>query len=222
MGSSAALALAAAAAAGARNPLTVAARFEGHADNAAASVMGGLVVSSAVNGAIRTARLALDPALTFVLVVPDRTLSTAKARQVLPDTVSRQDAAFNLGRMGLLVAGLADHRLLSPEATEDRLHQPYRSALFPEAPTLLDALVAAGALASCWSGAGSSLLGICTEPQGVAVRDAAERALGSVGIPGRVLVLRPDLEGLVTGETARLPSVDDVDGVSPNPGPERR
>ena len=63
--------------------------------------------------------------------------------------------------MGLLLAGLADRSLLTREATEDRIHQDYRSPLFPEAPKLLAKLVDAGALASCWSGAGPTLLAIC-------------------------------------------------------------
>ena len=64
--------------------------------------------------------------------------------------------------MGLLLAGLADHTALIAAATEDRLHQNARAKLFPEAPALLDGLLQAGALASCWSGAGPTLLGICT------------------------------------------------------------
>ena len=106
----------------------------------------------------------------MVVIVPDRTLPTVEARQVLPDRVDRQDAAFNLGRMGLLLAGLADRRALVAEATEDRLHQGYRSALFPEAPGLLAALVDGGALAACWSGAGPSLLGFTTAADAPAVR----------------------------------------------------
>ena len=123
--------------------------------------------------------------------------------------MSREDAAFNLGRMGLLVAGLADHRLLSREATEDRLHQGYRSPLFPEAPMLLSVLVEAGVYASCWSGAGPSLLGICSEHLAPQVRRAALDALAANGVRGQVLVLRADRGGLVVGEgraVAELPA----------------
>ena len=200
LGSSAALAAAAAAAAGAEDPLAVAARIDGHPENAAASVSGGLVVAAMVRGSVRSVRLPLDPTLVFVLIVPDRPLSTTKARQALPARVSREDASFNLGRMGLLLAGLSDHRLLGREATEDRLHQDYRSPLFPEAPKLLAALLEGGALASCWSGAGPSLLGICAEARGPSVRRSAEEALSAAGIPGRALLLRADRRGLVVGD----------------------
>lgn len=199
LGSSAALAAAAAAAAGARDPLAVAAAVDGHADNAAASVVGGLVVAASAHGGVRAARMPLDPDLAFVAVVPDRQLPTAKARQVLPRRVAREDAIFNLGRMGLLLAGLADHRLLLREAAEDRLHQDYRSPLFPEAPKLLSALAEGGALAACWSGAGPTLLGICTIGASGGVAAAGREALADAEVPGDVLVLHPDTEGLSMG-----------------------
>jgi len=197
LGSSAALAAAAAAAAGSRDPLAVAARVDGHPENAAASVVGGLVGATVVKGAVRAVRLPVDPGLVFVAVVPERPLATSRARQALPLQVLRSDATFNLGRMALLLAGLADRELLTREAAEDRLHQDYRSPLFPEAPQLLARLVLAGALASCWSGAGPSLIGICNAIDGERVRADAEAALAEVGVPGRALVLLPDLEGLV-------------------------
>jgi len=206
LGSSAALAAAAAAAAGSTDPLAVAAHVDGHPENAAASVTGGLVVAANVRGSVRVLPMPLDPDLVVVAVVPDRPLTTAKARQLLPSQVSRDDAAFNLGRMGLLLAGLADHRRLTREAAEDRLHQDYRSPLFPEAPKLLAALHDGGALAACWSGAGPTLLGICTSGQASGVQRVAKDELAASGVPGQVLVLAPDNEGLVRGADARLPA----------------
>lgn len=199
LGSSAAVAVAAAAAAGAADPLAVAARIDGHPENAAASVVGGLVAAATVKGAVRAVRMPLDPDLVFVAVVPDRNLSTARARQALPAQVNRADAVFNLGRTGLLLAGLADRSLLRRESTDDRLHQDFRSPLFPEAPQILTRLVDAGALASCWSGAGPTLVGITAAGDSDAVRAGAEAALVETGVAGTVLVLRPDHDGLVTG-----------------------
>ena len=219
LGSSAALAAAAAAAAGADDPLGVAAASDGHPENAAASVFGGLVVATTVDGRTCAARLPLSADLAFVVIVPDRSLKTEDARAVLPVTVARTDAAFNLGRMGLLLAGLAEPTLLTPAATADRLHQQARAALFPEAPSLLDALVAAGALASCWSGAGPSLVGFTTEDSAEEVRGGALAALQESGLSGRVLVLRADRRGLVTGEAADLPPVPSPDVVRPQTAP---
>jgi homoserine kinase len=207
LGSSAALAVAAAAAAGAGDPLGVAARADGHPENAAASVVGGLVAATSVKGAIRAVRMPLDVGLVFLALVPDRSLSTSRARQLVPHQVSREDATFNLGRLALLLAGLADRSLLIRQATEDRLHQDYRSPLFPEAPQLLARLVNEGALASCWSGAGPTLLGICDGADAEAVKSKAESFMAEIGVAGRVLVLHPDLEGLVV-EDGNAPPFD--------------
>ncbi len=200
LGSSAALALATAAAAGSRDPLGVAASVDGHPENAAASMLGGLVAATRVKGMVRAVPLALDPALRFVAVVPDHQLATAKARQALPSEVSLSNASFNLGRMGLLVAGLADATMLLQEATEDRLHQDFRSPVFPVAPQLLAELLRSGALASCWSGAGSTMLGICRAGDADGVRSHSEAAMAAMGIPGKVLLLDADRSGLVVDE----------------------
>ncbi|MGC8471776.1 MAG: homoserine kinase [Acidimicrobiales bacterium] len=205
LGSSAALAVATAAAAGADDPLRVAARLEGHADNAAASYAGGLVAVNALEDGWRISRLALDPGLEFVALVPDRLLETAHARAILPPEVPRSDAIFNLGRLALLLEGLGDRDKLVPAAAGDRLHQPPRAQLFPEAPHLLEALERAGARAACWSGAGPTLLGICDAGEAARIADAGLAALADAGVPGQSLVLRADLVGLVLGEDARLP-----------------
>lgn len=207
LGSSAALAAAAAAAAGAADPLAVAARVDGHPDNAAAAVLGGLVVAAVVDGTLEARRMHLDPALAFVAVVPDRPLPTEEARRVLPAAVERADAAFNLGRLGLLLAGLEDHRLLAAASTEDRLHEPYRRALFPESAALRRAMADAGALATSWSGAGPTMLGITLVTHARAVADAGRAALAAASLHGRTMVLRPDADGLVVGEAAVLPSL---------------
>ena len=139
LGSSAALAAAAAAAAGAEDPFAVAVAYDGHPENAAASVFGGLVVAGTLGGLPVHAPLHLSDELAFVVVIPERGLATPAARGVLPETLPLADVVFNLGRMGLLVAGLAEPDALVPEAMDDRIHQPARTALFPEAPQLLRA-----------------------------------------------------------------------------------
>lgn len=204
LGSSAALAVAAAAAAGADDPFAVAAAYDGHPENAAASTFGGLVAAATVEGEPVSVPLPLSEALAFVLVVSDRDLATPEARGVLPESLSREDAVFNLNRMGLLVAGLADPALLRPEATGDRIHQPYRTALFPEAPALLEGLVAAGALAASWSGAGPTLIGFVLDDDVDAVMAGAEAVLAVSGVPGRVMSLRADRLGLVIGDQAEV------------------
>jgi len=199
LGSSAAVALAAAAAAGATDPLSVAAMIEGHPENAAASQRGGLVAAAIVDGEVVTAPLAVDPALRCVVVVPDRQLSTADARKVLPVTLSRADVVFNLQRMGLLLAGLARLGELTAHATDDRLHQPFRESLFPESILLAARMRAAGALATCWSGAGPSVLALATATSGPAIAEEGRRALAEARLEGSVLELEVDHEGLLVG-----------------------
>ena len=197
LGSSAALAVAAAAASGATDPLAVAAALDGHPENAAASLLGGLVTATMLGPRPVAARLALDPGLGFVVLVPEHALPTHQARLALAPSVPHEDATFNLGRMGLLVAGLADRRRLVREATEDRLHELQRTPLFPAAPVLLAGLLDAGALATCWSGAGPALLAICDRDRAAAVRDAGEQLLARAGVPGRALAIDADTTGLV-------------------------
>ena len=201
LGSSAALAVAVAAAAGASDPFEVAAGYEGHLENAAASVQGGLVSAALVEGLPVLRSFPLDPGLAFVVLIPERELATSEARNALANEVSRNDAVFNLSRMGLLLAGLADRAMLVSQAGDDRLHQSKRARLFPEAPELLSRLTKAGALVSCWSGAGPSLLGICDGAVAAArVREAGEAALSDLVVPGRAIVLEPDLVGLVVSD----------------------
>jgi homoserine kinase len=196
LGSSAALAVAAAAAAGADDPFAVGALVDGHPENAAASALGGLVTAATVESGPVARRLALDPELEFVVVVPERQLLTAEARAALPDRVLRTDAEFNLGRMGLLIAGLADRRELIAQAGEDRLHQDARATLFPEAPALLSGLRDAGALVSCWSGAGPSLLAVCGPGEAERVSAAAKELMDGMKIAGNAWVLEPDIGGV--------------------------
>ena len=204
LGSSAALATAAAAAAGAENPFAVAASYDGHPENAAASTFGGLVTATMVETRPVQAALPLSEGLAFVVVIPERNLATPEARGVLPEALSRADVVFNLGRMGLLVAGLGDLDALVPEATDDRLHQPARTALFPEAPQILDALLGAGALAASWSGAGPSLIAMVRTDAAPSVLAGAEAALAATGVPGRAMVLGPDRRGIVYGDEAAV------------------
>ncbi len=198
LGSSAALAVAAAAAAGASDPLAVATEVDGHAENAAASVLGGLVVASVHERDGVIARpLVLDEAWKFVVVVPDQELSTAEARRVLPAEVPFLDAVHNLNSMGLLIAGLAEHGAFVASAMDDHLHQPYRMGLLPFAAPLLEDLRAHGAAGTCWSGAGSTMLALVTREQVEAVAHGARRFLEEHALAGTVHVLEADRTGLV-------------------------
>ncbi len=199
LGSSAALSVAAAVAAGATNPLAAAAHLDGHAENAAASLLGGLVIArSGEKNDVAARSLVLDPEWRFVVVIPDGELSTAEARGVLPAQVPLVDAVHNLSALGLLIAGLADHEAYVDGAMDDYLHQPHRMGLLSFAQPLLTTLRNSGAAGSCWSGAGPSMLGLATSDRAEDVASAARGFLRDHGIAGVVHVLEADRTGLVT------------------------
>lgn len=197
LGSSAALIVAAAAAAGVDDPLALATRLEGHPDNAAASVLGGLVTATIVDDAPVATSLFLDPDLAFVVLVPDMELSSAAARAALQSNIPRADAVFNLGRLAWLIAALGDGDYLRPEVMDDRIHQQQRTPLFPESADLLKALIDGGAAAACWAGAGPTLLGIVSsQDRAERVRKAGEKAMADLAIPGEAWILEADTGGL--------------------------
>jgi homoserine kinase len=138
--------------------LALAASLEGHPDNVAACLLGGLTLAwTPAGGAARAVRLPVDPALRPVVFVPTATSSTAKARKLLPETVPHADAAGNAARSALLVHALAGAPALLLTATEDRLHQPYRAPAQARTAGLVGALRTDGVPAVV-SGAGPSVL----------------------------------------------------------------
>jgi homoserine kinase len=139
--------------------LNVAAGFDGHADNAGASLLGGLVISWKERGSFRATRLEPHPDLAPVLLVPEQTSVTEITRGLLPAEVPHADASFTAGRAALLVHALTAAPRLLLAATEDRLHQPYRRGAYPATGRLVDALRAAG-VAAAVSGAGPTVLAL--------------------------------------------------------------
>ncbi|HEX3784467.1 MAG TPA: homoserine kinase [Pseudonocardiaceae bacterium] len=149
--------------------LQVAAEFEGHADNAAASLLGGLVIAWQDAGRYHAARLEPHPDLRPVLLVPADESATRTTRGLLPERVPHSDAAFAAGRAALAVHAITVAPELLLAATEDRLHQGYREPAWPATSRLVDTLRAAGAPATV-SGAGPSVLVLTTNgrlPDGV-------------------------------------------------------
>lgn len=196
LGSSAAFVAASAAAMGSRDPFKIASEFDGHPENAAASVYGGLVAAAAVDGAYICKHLPVDDELAIVAVIPSRELATKTARGVLPAHVDFSDAVFNLGRQALLLAGLADLEQLVPAAAEDTLHQRYRSKLFPESERVLQAILESGARASCWSGAGPTMIGFCDFGSLETVIQQVRTAMAEIQLSCSVRGLRVDRGGL--------------------------
>lgn len=175
--------------------LALAARAEGHPDNVAAAVFGGLTVSCGTPDGVTAVTLPVPTTLAWVVLVPEVTSVTAEARALLPRSVPREDAVFNVQRVALLLAGLqAALPAALSVALEDRLHQPYRLKLFPWMPEVVTAARGAGALGCVLSGAGPSLLAVVAG-DGRAVGRAMEAALGRAGVRGKALTLDVDSTG---------------------------
>ncbi len=168
--------------------LTLAARMEGHADNAAAALWGGLVLVAAGKGGWLVRRVEVPPIRTAV-VLPRLELSTHTARAALPGEISLGDATFNLGRAVLVVEALRSGDLeLLHQAMDDRLHLPYRLPLIPGGQPALDAAYQAGASAVTISGAGPSLIAF-TPGDPAPVAAAMQAAFQAAGVPARAFLL---------------------------------
>lgn len=176
-------------------PLAVA--MEGHGDNVAAALLGGLVVVWGEGRGIRARSLPVAAGLSAVVFIPERTSSTKAARAVLPAQVSQADAVYNIARAALLVDALREGRADDlREAMTDRLHQPYRLPALPHTP-LLDAAREAGAYGAALSGAGSTFLAICDESSSTRVAAAMVARAAALGVPGETVPLAIDRRGLL-------------------------
>ena len=176
--------------------LEMAATIEGHPDNVAAAVHGGLqLVVMDEDNRLYTAPIGVPPDLQAVLFIPERRIATADARRVLPGAVSMADAVYNMSRAALLVAGMQSNR---PEyfniATQDRLHQPYRQSIFPPMKVIFAAARNAGALGVFLSGSGSTILAFAQE-RAMTVAYEMFDAARLAGVEGRVEVTQPTDQG---------------------------
>jgi homoserine kinase len=137
--------------------LALGARLEGHSDNVAACLLGGLTVAWTSQQRVRAVRLEVHPEVRAVVCVPAAVLSTEAARGLLPDAVPHADAARNAANAVLLVEALTRRPEFLLDATRDLLHQKYRAAAMPDSLALVDQLRSLG-LAAVVSGAGPSVL----------------------------------------------------------------
>ena len=174
--------------------LEIAWEMEGHADNAAAAIFGGLTIVGQSSNGLISSQIPLPP-MQFAIVIPEIELSTSSMRDVLPRNVPLNDAALNLGRMGLVVEALRqeDFDLLS-RAAVDRLHEPYRAPLIPGFFEARSAGLEAGAAAVALTGAGPGLIAFAADKH-QAIADAMADAFSSYDLHVRTFILRAEPEG---------------------------
>ena len=176
--------------------LDLATSLEGHPDNVAACLRGGLTAAWTAGGATGAADLDVDDSLAPTVFVPGSSSSTKAARRLLPESVPHADATANAARVALLVTALSRRPDLLLLATEDRLHQDYRAPAMPRTATLVAELRAAGVPAVV-SGAGPTVLALTSPVQRKELMDAPTRRGWSA------LALDVDRDGAVTLPLAR-------------------
>jgi len=188
--------------------LQMASTIEGHVDNLAACIYGGVQIGVNTGERWYTSAVNFPHGMQCILLIPKERQSTEGARAVLPEMISRADAVFNLGRLGILVnafnSGAWEDMAI---ATEDMLHQPAREGIMPAMAPVIRAAKDAGAHAAFLSGAGSAIMALssgrkgdihCQNPierKDRAIADAMFRAAQSVDREGKVVITHPTMQG---------------------------
>lgn len=172
-------------------------QIEGHGDNVGAAIFGGAVMSIPQVRSVTRLTDTRKLGLTTVLFIPDMTGATHAARAALPATVPHADATANVAAVAALAVGLKlhDHALIGA-GMHDRLHEPYRAALFPHLVPLQEVARTAGAVGAVLSGAGPTVLTLVQPDLVENVRTALSRAALDIKIPGRVAQVAPSATGL--------------------------
>jgi homoserine kinase len=172
--------------------------LEGHPDNVAPAIQGGVALSIKERPATRSLSLKPHKDLIAVVCIPDFQVETAKARAVLPDTVLREAAVENVSRAMLLASAIERGRWADlAAAMSDRLHQPYRAPLVPGLKEVLTAALSAGVCGAALSGSGPSVLALCRRgPQTKAIGEAMVAAFAARDISSRAEVLPLERRGV--------------------------
>jgi len=184
--------------------LTLATTLEGHPDNVAPALFGGLSIAWMTDAGPQHKKLTVHRGVSLLVAVPrDITMSTKSARDLQPETVPHEDAVFNLSRSALLIAALIQSPELLHAATEDKLHQDYRAEAMPETNALVHRLRGEG-FAAVVSGAGPSVLVLTDDPveraRAASIVDSTtdtawDCLMLAVDFKGATVVVLPDGEG---------------------------
>lgn len=188
--------------------LNMATDLEGHPDNVSPCISGGLQMGYKHNDAWASSRVSVPHGLLMIVFIPEHETATKEARGVLGDTVKRKEAIFNCARTALFVNAFQTGNMsLLGAATQDMLHQPQRSVLHTHMQPLVDAAIGAGAHGAFLSGAGPSIMAICSGQDGDVICQTSDArcekrvALAmlekarEIGCPGRIIITSPSERG---------------------------
>ncbi|HXF84790.1 MAG TPA: homoserine kinase [Anaerolineales bacterium] len=177
--------------------LNLACEIEGHPDNVASALLGGLVVSVMENGRVMARQIPVSAEIQITIALPNFYLPTKRARAALPKKVSMKNAVHNISRAILVTEALRTGDLDWLErAMDDKLHQPYRLKLIPGAASAMKAAREAGAKGVALSGAGPSVIAFSkTETR---IGESMKRAFEKVGLETRLFHLKVSSRGAET------------------------
>lgn len=175
--------------------LRLATELEGHPDNVASALYGGLTISVMIDHHHVITEKVATVALKAIVATPNYGLKTSESRAVLPSVVPLVDAVYNIGRTALVVRALeqGNYPLLA-QVMSDKLHQPYRYPLVPGVIPAKEAALAAGAAAVALSGAGPSLIAFSAD-QHQKIGRAMRQAFSEAGVVSRIFILDVDTDG---------------------------
>lgn len=174
-----------------REMLNLACSIEGHPDNIAPALLGGLVIYTSLEGEITWTKIDLPPAIKAVIAIPDFTMNTRDAREALPQLVTMRDAVYNISRAALLVAALQKGDLsILGTAMDDRLHQPYRQGAIPGFKKVISAARLAGARGVALSGAGPTIVALA-DGNFELIAEVMKNTFRECGVGARTMILAP-------------------------------
>lgn len=190
--------------------LNLVCELDGHPDNAAPALLGGLVIGTLTPEGVSAVRLEPE-GLKIVVAVPDFEVSTTAARRALPEKIPHRDAVFNVGRSGLLLGALATGQYdLLRVAMQDKLHQPYRSHLIPGLEDVIDAAHAYGAYGASLSGSGPTVIAFAPEYAAATIADAMQTAFEARDVETKTWTLDINLTGARVEPPGEVPSPSPV------------
>ncbi|SHN83334.1 homoserine kinase [Desulfitobacterium chlororespirans] len=176
--------------------LQIANRIEGHPDNVAPALLGGVTLAVTTETSVIARIVHSQPQFMALAIVPDFYLSTEKSRNVLPVSISRADAVYNLSRTALLVEALIHENYeLLKEGMQDRLHQNQRASLVPGLGETLQVALDSGAYGSALSGSGPTILALVSSDKAEQVSQAMVDSLAAHGLTAKAYLLSVDSEG---------------------------
>ncbi|OGS19773.1 MAG: homoserine kinase [Elusimicrobia bacterium RIFOXYA2_FULL_40_6] len=178
--------------------LEIAAELEGHPDNVAPAIFGGLCISYSIGKEVKCVKIVPPQNLDQIVCVPDFELPTKKARKILPEQISRKAAVYNISRTALLIDAFVNKRYdLLSVATQDMLHQPFRKKFIPGFDNISANAIEHGALGVFLSGSGPSIMALSSSNRRKSgqIADCMRKVFKKHRIDSKTSILSADTQG---------------------------